>query len=155
MAWRHLDQNEETPLMVILCHNKQLCKKSELKSKKWKTELNSAKGFSAINASKLQLLGRKEWNGGLGSGWIEKSVLIGGEMTTPSREITLSSPFSVLDNIPVHCQRMKFKWVTISCYARFKEREEAMTILVEGSVGWQELLLFVFPFFSTSREFIL
>ena len=59
MASRHLDQNEETPLMVILYHNKQLCKKSELKSKKWKTELNSAKGFSAINASKLQLLGKR------------------------------------------------------------------------------------------------
>ena len=57
MAWRHLEQNEETPLMVILYQSKQLCEKSELKSKKWKTELNSAKGFSAINASKLQLLG--------------------------------------------------------------------------------------------------
>ena len=61
MASRHLDQNEETPLMVILYHNKQLCKKSELKSKKWKTELNSAKGFSAINASKLQLLGERRF----------------------------------------------------------------------------------------------
>lgn len=60
MAWRHLDQNEDTPLMVILCHNKQLYKKSDLKSKNWKTELNSAKGFSAINASKLQLLGNDD-----------------------------------------------------------------------------------------------
>ena len=54
MALRHLDQNGETPLMVILCHNKQLYKKSDLKSKNWKTWLNTEKwtqGFPAPSSS--------------------------------------------------------------------------------------------------------
>ena len=36
MASRHLDQDEETPLMVILYHNKQLCKKIRIEIEEMK-----------------------------------------------------------------------------------------------------------------------